>query len=136
MFGSFLGNNYVCVCVYAQLCQTLCDPIACSLPGSPVHGISQERILESGLPFPSSEDLLNPGIAATSLALAGGLFTTVPPGLQQYSGQLNMLLLGQPGQYHGKSGHLVFLLIAWGALVPHSFFLNYDGSLLLHKDFL
>ena len=25
---------------------TLCDPVDCSLPGSPVHGILQERILE------------------------------------------------------------------------------------------
>ena len=51
MFGSFLGNNYVCFCVYAQLCWTLRDPVACSLPGSSVHGISQERILESRCHF-------------------------------------------------------------------------------------
>ena len=30
----------------AQLCPTLCDPMDCSLPGSSVHGILQERILE------------------------------------------------------------------------------------------
>ena len=29
-----------------QSCQTLCDPINCSTPGSSVHGILQERILE------------------------------------------------------------------------------------------
>ena len=29
-----------------QLCPTLCGPIDCSLPGSPVHGIFQARILE------------------------------------------------------------------------------------------
>ena len=29
-----------------QSCQTLCDPMDCSLPGSSVHGISQARILE------------------------------------------------------------------------------------------
>ena len=37
----------------------------------------------SGLPFPTSEDLPNPGMESTSLgspALAGGLFTTLPPG--------------------------------------------------------
>ena len=28
-----------------QLCPTLCDPLDCSPPGSPVHGISQARIL-------------------------------------------------------------------------------------------
>ena len=35
---------YVCVC--AQSCLTLCDPMDCSLPGSSVHGILQARILE------------------------------------------------------------------------------------------
>ena len=29
-----------------QSCQTLCDPVDCSLPGSSVHGILQARILE------------------------------------------------------------------------------------------
>ena len=29
-----------------QLCQTLCNPMGCSLPGSFVHGIFQARILE------------------------------------------------------------------------------------------
>ena len=29
-----------------QLCQILCDPMDCSLPGSSVHGILQTRILE------------------------------------------------------------------------------------------
>ena len=29
-----------------QLCPTLCDPMDCSPPGSPVHGILQARILE------------------------------------------------------------------------------------------
>ena len=31
----------------AQLCPTLCNSMYCSLPGSSVHGIFQERILES-----------------------------------------------------------------------------------------
>ena len=36
----------------------------------------------SGLPFPTSGDLPNPGIESVSLvsALAGGFFTTAPPG--------------------------------------------------------
>ena len=37
----------VCVCVLVtQSCPTLCSPIDCSQPGSSVHGILQERILE------------------------------------------------------------------------------------------
>ena len=34
------------VCLAAQLCPTLCDPIDCSLPGSSVHGIFEASILE------------------------------------------------------------------------------------------
>ena len=34
----------------------------------------------SGLPFPSPGDLPNPGIEPASPALAGGFFTTEPPG--------------------------------------------------------
>ena len=48
----------------------------CSLPGSSVHGILL-REYWSGLPFPSPGDLtqgLNPCL--TSLALAGGFFST------------------------------------------------------------
>ena len=32
----------------AQSCQTLSDPMDCSLPGSSVHGIFQARVLEWG----------------------------------------------------------------------------------------
>ena len=42
-----------------QLCTTLCDPMDCRPPGSSVHGILQERILE---PFSSPGDLPKPGI--------------------------------------------------------------------------
>ena len=39
-------------CSVAQLCSTLCNPMDCSLPGSSVHGISQERTLEwVAIPF-------------------------------------------------------------------------------------
>ena len=31
-----------------QSCLTLCNPMDCSLPGSPVHGIFQARVLEWG----------------------------------------------------------------------------------------
>ena len=58
----------------AQSCLTLCDPMDCSLPGSSIHGISRQEYW-SGLPFPSSGDLPDPGIEAGSLALQGRLFT-------------------------------------------------------------
>ena len=70
------------VCSVAQSCPTLYDPMDCSLPGSSVHGIFQARILEwvdvsysRGSSWP--KDWTH--ISAT-LVLAGGFFTTVPPG--------------------------------------------------------
>ena len=38
--------SYVQVCLAAQSCSTLCDPMDCSSPGSSVHGILQARALE------------------------------------------------------------------------------------------
>ena len=37
---------HMCVCLVTQSCLTLCDTIDCSPPGSSVHGVFQERILE------------------------------------------------------------------------------------------
>ena len=47
--------TYIHACpkvLVAQLCLTLCNPVDCSPPGSSVHGILQERILERvAIPF-------------------------------------------------------------------------------------
>ena len=70
-----------CVHSVAQS-RLLCDLMDCSLPGSSVHGISKKEYW-SGLPFHSPGDLPDPRIEPASLAspaLAGGFFTTEPPG--------------------------------------------------------
>ena len=75
------------VCSVSQSCPSLCDPINYSPPGSTVHGILQARMLE-WVAISSLWDLPNPGIELTSLAssaLAGGFFTTEPPGKPQSS---------------------------------------------------
>jgi len=48
-----------------------------------VHGIFLARILEWAA-VSSSGDLPNPGIKPTSPVLAGGFFTTEPPGTPHY----------------------------------------------------
>ena len=71
------GDGYqgVCsVCSVTKSCLTLGDPMDGSPPDSSVHGILQVRTLER-VAIPS------PGIESLSPALAGGLFTTEPPGL-------------------------------------------------------
>ena len=58
---------------------TLCEPMDCGPLGSPSMGFSMQEYW-SQFPFPSPGDLLNPGIKPTSPAMAGGFFTTEPPG--------------------------------------------------------
>ena len=68
------------MCLVAQSCLTLCDPMDCSPPGSSVHeespgkntGVGCHALLQGNLP--------NPGIEPRSPTLAGGFFTTEPPG--------------------------------------------------------
>ena len=64
------------MCVCAQLCLTLCDPMDCHLPGSSVLGIIQARILEWAA-VSSSRNLPDPGIepaSPVSPALSGRFF--------------------------------------------------------------
>ena len=64
------------VCLVAQSCPTLYDPMVCSLPDS--SGLLQARTLEQ-VAISYSRDLSDPGIEPASLAspaLAGRLFTT------------------------------------------------------------
>ena len=51
-----------------QSCETLCDPMDYSPPGSSAHTIPQARIL-GGLPFPSPGNLPDPEIEPRSPAL-------------------------------------------------------------------
>ena len=47
------------LCLAAQLCLTLCNPMDCNLPGSSIHGILQARILE-WVAMPSSRASFQP----------------------------------------------------------------------------
>ena len=67
------------VCLVAKSCITLVTPwtVACQAPLS-IRFSRQEYW--SGLPFPSPEDLPDPGVESAYPALAGGFFTTEPAG--------------------------------------------------------
>ena len=67
------------VVLVAQFCPTLCDPLDCSLSAPLSMGFSRQEHW-SGLPFPSPGDLPDPGIKPSAPTLAGGFFTTEPPG--------------------------------------------------------
>ena len=66
----------------------LCDPLGSSLPGSSVHGISQQEYW-SGLPFPSPGGFPDPGFKPASPTLAGAFFTTEPP--EKHKGTVHYL---------------------------------------------
>ena len=64
------------------LCLTLCDPMGCRLPGSSSQGSSKARILE-WVAISFSRGSCQPGMepeSSASATLAGGFFTTEPPG--------------------------------------------------------
>ena len=70
------------LCLVAQSCPTLCDPMGCSPPVSSCPwGFSRQEYW-SGLLCPPPGDLPDPGIKPASLTtptLADGFFTTAPP---------------------------------------------------------
>ena len=58
----------------SKSCPTLCDPMDCSLPSSPVHGILQAKILESvAISFSRGSFRLRDRTWVS--CIAGGLFT-------------------------------------------------------------
>ena len=64
--GALLGAG--CRCLVTKSFPTLCYPMDCSPPGSPVHGIFRQEQW-CALPFPSLGDLPNSGIKPTSPTL-------------------------------------------------------------------
>ena len=69
------------LCLVAQSCLTLCDPMDCSLPGSSVHGNSPDKNStdKGGLPCLSPGDLPNLGIESRSPTLQADSLPTEPP---------------------------------------------------------
>ena len=61
----------------AQLCPTLCDPMAYSPPGSFFHGILQARVLE-WVAISFSRDLPDTGIEPRSPAFQADALTSEP----------------------------------------------------------
>ena len=73
--GGSRGRRHMYVlCLVAQSCTTLCDPMDCSPPGSSVHGILQARILE-WIAMPSSRGSSQSRDWTQVSHLVGGFFT-------------------------------------------------------------
>ena len=79
---------YALLCLVAQTCTTLCDPIDCSPPGSSIHGILQARILE-WIAIPSSRlfRYIQPQIRCNSHFSLGHMWGAQPDSCQaKFSG--------------------------------------------------
>ena len=68
-----LTISELCVHLFAQLCLTLCSLMNCSLSGSSVCGILQERILE-WVAIPFSRGFSQPRYQTWVSCIAGGFF--------------------------------------------------------------
>ena len=66
--------NWESMCLVAQSCLTLCDPMDCSPPGSSVHEDVQARILK-WVAMPSSRGSSRPTDRTQVSCIAGGFFT-------------------------------------------------------------
>ena len=66
------------LCLVAQSCLTLCDPMDCNPPGSSVHGVSTGQNTAVGC-HPPPGDLPNPGIKPRSSPLQVDSLQSEPP---------------------------------------------------------
>ena len=78
--GRYNCPAFVVLFRHQVMSDSFAGTLDCSLPGSPVHGISQARILEQIAISPSPGDLPNPGMEIMSPAWQVDSFTTDPPG--------------------------------------------------------
>ena len=103
---SFSSLYQVCVmmCLVIWSCQTLCDPIDCSQPGSSAHEDSPGM---RGLPCPPLGYLLNPGIKVRSPRLQSDSLPIEPLGKDKNTevGSLS-LLQGIFLTQEAKQGHM------------------------------
>ena len=109
------------VCLCAQSCLILCDPVDCSPPGSSVHGISQARILER-VAISFSQGSFQPRDWIHISCIASGFFTTEPPGESLFhSGCINL----HSHQWftsilsHHSCKHLLFVFFLRPAILMH-----------------
>ena len=75
-----MAYSCCCSCLVTKSCSSLCDPLPVAHQAPLSMGFPRQESW-SGVPFPSPEDLPDPGIkpCLTSPASAGGFFTTEPP---------------------------------------------------------
>ena len=80
LLNSLLYLSFILWYLVVSGVQLFCDPMNYSLPGSSGSWDFPGKMTGVGCHFLLQGNLPDPGIKPTSLALAGGFFTTEPPG--------------------------------------------------------
>ena len=96
------------VCLVAQSCLTLCDPMYCSLSGSSVHGILQARFRE-WVAMPSSRGSSQPRDQIQVSRTAHRFFTDWAPGKPSVLPVSTKMLWRQNGPYRPSLWRLIFM---------------------------
>ena len=91
--GFHLPSEAAVLCLVAQSCLTLCNPMDCNLPGSSVHGDSPGKNTGLGCHDPPPGDLPNPGIKTRSPTLWADSLPSEPPGKPKNTGVGSLALL-------------------------------------------
>ena len=117
-----------CCWLVTKSCQTLCEPMNCSLPGSSVHGFSMQEYW-NGFPCPPPGDLPNPGIKPTSPALTGKSFTSESPGKHIRSLVLSLFIISNWKSFNNRIFSFPSLPIL--SLTPSSLFPSLTSFFLL-----
>ena len=101
--GEKICIELLCVSACIQSCLTLCGPMRCNPPDSPIPGISQATIW-SGLPFPSPRDLPDRIIKPVSPALEGGFLL-----LRHWGNSAALLILSNYSELNISQIQLTYL---------------------------
>ena len=81
------------LCLVAQSCLTLCDPMNCNPPGSSVHADSPGKNTEVGCHDLCQGDLPNPGVEPRSPTSQADSLWSEPPGKPKNTGVGSLFLL-------------------------------------------
>ena len=101
----------MCVlCLVAQSCLTLCNPVDCSPPGSSVHGDSPGKNTGVGCHAPP-RDIPNPGTKPSSPVLQVDSILSEPPGKPKNTGVGSLSLL--QGIFPIQESHQSLLHCRW-----------------------
>ena len=113
MYDQNSKKSYIryCVCLVAQLCLTLYDPMECSPPGSSVPGDSPGKHTGVGCHALLQENLLSPGIKPRCLSLLAGSLPSEPQGKPKITGMSSLSLL--QGSFSSQESNWGLLHCRW-----------------------